>query len=138
MFLSCLPYSGSFTTSMGAHFAAVDLDNTIQFSTLSRMSGFLWHSSKQACRFSCFRRYKSRFEVLACSLNTNLNHVIIMLQLRPSLIHYVKLQQLLGERYSNFLAVFLDRYVIPAALSPGPEALCGISSKMPKFHSLDP
>ena len=48
------------------------------------------------------------------------------------------MQQLLGERYSNFLAVFLDRYVIPAALSPGPEALCGISSKMPKFNSLDP
>ena len=38
--------SGCFITCMGAHFPAVELDNAIWFSTLSRMSGFLWHSSK--------------------------------------------------------------------------------------------
>ena len=57
---------------MGAHFPAVELDNAIRFSILSRMSGFLWHSSKWACQFSRFLQYASGLEVLACSLNTNL------------------------------------------------------------------
>ena len=33
---------------MGAHFPAIELENTIQFSTLSRMSGFPWRSYKWA------------------------------------------------------------------------------------------
>ena len=71
----------------GAHFSAGELDNVIWFSTLSRMSGFLWHSSKWACYFSCLLQYMSRLEVLACSLNTDLNYVIAILQLHPSLNH---------------------------------------------------
>ena len=65
---------GYFITCMGAHFPAVELDNTIRFSTLSRMSGFLWHSSKWACRFDCFLQYMSGIEALACSLDTDLNY----------------------------------------------------------------
>ena len=72
---------------MGALFPAVELDNAIRFSTLSGMSGFLWHSSKWARRFGHFLQYLSRLEVLACSLNTNHNCVTTMLQLRPSLNH---------------------------------------------------
>ena len=40
-----LPYSACVVTCMGVHFPAVELDYTIHFTTLSRMSGFLWHSS---------------------------------------------------------------------------------------------
>ena len=58
------------------HFPAVELLKAIQDSTYSRMSGFLWHSSK----------WTNQFEVLACSLNTNLKYVPTMLQLHPSLI----------------------------------------------------
>ena len=101
-----LPCSGCFTTCMGAHFHAVQLDNTISFSTLSRMSGFFWHSSKWARRFGCFLQYMSGLEVLACSLDTDLNYVITMLRLHPSLNHYIKLQQLFGERCSNILGIF--------------------------------
>ena len=57
---------------MGAHFPAVELDNMIWFSTLSRMSWFLWHSSKWACRFGRFLQYTPGLEVLACSLGTDL------------------------------------------------------------------
>ena len=39
---------------MGAHFPAVELDNTIRFSILSTMTGFLWHSSKWAWPFVRF------------------------------------------------------------------------------------
>ena len=60
---------------MGAHFPAVEMDNAIQFSTLSRMSGFLWHSSKWTHQFGCFLQYTSGLEVLASSLNTDLNYV---------------------------------------------------------------
>ena len=72
---------------MGAHFPAVELDNAIRFSILSRMSGFLWHSSKWACRFGRFLQYTPGLEVLACSLDTNQNYVTAILQLRPSLNH---------------------------------------------------
>ena len=88
---------------MGAHFPAVELDNAIRFSILSRMSGFLWHSSKWACRFGRFLQYTSGLEVLACSLDTNINYVTAMLQLRLSLNHLVQLWQLLGESCGNFL-----------------------------------
>ena len=73
---------------MGAHFSAVELDNAIRFSTLFRMSEFLWHSSKWARRFGCFLQYKSELEVLACGLDTDINYVTTMLQLWPSLNHY--------------------------------------------------
>ena len=47
----------------------------IRFSTLSRMSGFMWHSSKWVCRFICFLQYTSGLEVLVCSFDTNIYYV---------------------------------------------------------------
>ena len=38
----------------------------------------------------------SGFEVLAFKFDTNFTYVITILQLHPSLSHYVKLQQLVG------------------------------------------
>ena len=67
---------------MSAHVAAAELDNAIRFSTLSRIVGFLWHSSIWA-----HLQYMSQLEALACSLDTELNYVTTMLQLRPSLNH---------------------------------------------------
>ena len=87
---------------MGVHFPAVDLDNAIGFSILSRMPGFLWHSSKWTCRFGHFLQYTSGLKVLACSLDTDINYVTTMLRLSLSLNHYVQLQQLLGERCDTF------------------------------------
>ena len=71
-----LSFSGCFITCIGAHFSPVELDNMIQFSLLSRMSRFpvLLHSSKWACRFGHSLEYMSGIEVLACSLNTDLNY----------------------------------------------------------------
>ena len=89
---------------MGVHFPAVELDNTIWLSTLSKMSCFLWHSSKWACQFGCFPQYMSGFEVLARSLDINLTYVT-MLQLHLTLNHYVKLQQLSSGRCYNFLSI---------------------------------
>ena len=82
-----LPCSGYFITCTGAHFPAVELDNAIRFSILSKMSGFLWQCSKWVCRFSRFLHYTSGFEVLARSLDTDINYVTIMFQLRLSLNH---------------------------------------------------
>ena len=48
---------------MGAHFPAVELDNVIWFSTLSRISGFLWHYHNWALCFSHFLHYASGIEV---------------------------------------------------------------------------
>ena len=79
--------SGCFITCVGAHFPAVESDNAIRFSTLSGMSGFLWHSSKWAHWFGRFLQYTSGLEVLACSLDTDLNYVTNMLQLHPSMNH---------------------------------------------------
>ena len=59
---------------MGAHFPAAELDNVIWFSTFSRMSGFLWHSSKWVYPFGCFLQYMSGLQVLACGLDTDLNY----------------------------------------------------------------
>ena len=70
---------------MGAHFPAVEVDNAIRFSTLSRMSGFLWHSSKWARQFGHPLHCMSGIEMLACSLDINLNYVATMLKLHPSL-----------------------------------------------------
>ena len=87
MVVEVLPCSGCFITCMGAHFPAVELDNAIRFSILSRMSGFLWHSSKWACRFGRFLLYTSGLEVLACILNNDINYMTTMLQLHLSLNH---------------------------------------------------
>ena len=70
---------------MGAHFPTIEFDNATWFGILSRMCGFLWHSSKWACQFGCFLQYMSGLEVLACSLDTNVNYVTTMLQLHLSL-----------------------------------------------------
>ena len=70
---------------MGAHFPTVELDNVIQFSILSKMSGFLRHSSKWACWFGHFLQYMSVFEVLVYSLDTDINYTIAILQLCLSL-----------------------------------------------------
>ena len=125
-----LPYSGCFISCMGAGFTAVELDNAIRFSTLSRMFGFLWHSAKWTCLFSRFLQHTSKIEVLACSLNTNLNYVTTMLQLHLSLSHQV------------FGCILKDRYYVTlAVLSPGPESLCWIFqqnvhiSKIPSWAS---
>ena len=110
---------------MGAHFLSVELDNAIRFITLFRMSGFLWHSSRWACQFGC-----SGHEVLACSLNTDLNYVTTMPFLEPlskvATTFRRKIQKLFG-------CILIEWYVTPAALSPKPEALCWISSKMSNF-----
>ena len=51
---------------MGGHFPTVQLDNTIWFSALFRVSGFLWHNFKCASQFGCFLQYLSGIEVLGC------------------------------------------------------------------------
>ena len=100
---------------MGAHFPAAELDNVIWFSTLSRISGFLWHGSKWACQFGCSLQYTSGTEVLPRSLDTNLNFVTTMLQLHPGYI--------LKGRY----------YITPAVLSPDPRPSAEFSVKIHKF-----
>ena len=62
-----------------------------------QMSGFLWYSSKWACRFGHFLQYISGLEVLACSFDTDINYVTAMLQLHLSLNHEVQLRRLLGD-----------------------------------------
>ena len=85
----------------------VELDNAIRFSTLSRISGYLWHSSKWAHWLGCFLQYTSGLEVLACSFDTDLNYVTLaMPQMCPFLNHQAKLFQLLGGRCGNFLGAF--------------------------------
>ena len=85
----------------------VELDNVIRFSTLSRISGYLWHSSKWAHRFGRFLQYTPGLEVLACSFDTDLNYVTLAIpQMCSFLNHQVKLFQLLGGRCGDFLDVF--------------------------------
>ena len=93
--LSC---SGCFITCMGAHFPTVELDNSIQIGTLSRIPG--WGSCGNW--FGRFLQYKSRLEILACSLDADLNYVTTMLQLRLYLNHWVTLRQILGEDAATF------------------------------------
>ena len=96
-----LPCSGCFITCIVAHFLEVELDYVIQFSTISRMLGFLWHSSKWAHCFGCLLQYTSGIEVSSCSIDNDLNYVTTMLQLHPPLNHYV------------FQCIFKDRYYAP-------------------------
>ena len=98
---------------MGAHFPAVELDNTIRFSTLFRMPGFLWHGSKWARRFGRCLQYTSVIEVLACSLDTNFNCVTDCYAPTAPFLEPPSLRCILKDRYN----------ITPAVLSPGPEAL---------------
>ena len=110
---------------MGAQFPAVEFDNAIRCSTLSRMSSFLWHSSKWVWRFGRFLQYTPGLEVLAYSLDTDLNYVtLVMPQLHPFLNHEVKLLQLLGEDAVTIWVYSHRQIRNQTALSPGPEALC--------------
>ena len=104
-----LPCLGGFITCMGGYFSTVKLDNTTQFNTLSRM--FQWHSSKQAHWFGRFLQNVSGLKVLACSLDIDLNYVITMPQLCPSL------QQLFLRRCSNFLDEFSQVCDLSSAFS---------------------
>ena len=114
-----LPCSGCFITCMGAHFPAVELDNTIQFSTLFRMSGFLWHSSKWAHQLGHFLQYTLGREVFVCSLNNDLNYVTTMFQLCTSLN-----QSKVGATIRGKVWVYSHRQIHnPSSLSPGPKAL---------------
>ena len=74
MVVEVLSCSGWFLTCMGAHFPAVELDNANWLSILSRMSGFLWHSSKWDCRFGRFLQYTSGLKVFACSPDIDVNY----------------------------------------------------------------
>ena len=63
---------------MDTHFPTVELDNAIRFSTLFRMSEFLWHSSKWARRFGRFFQYTTGLEMLERRLNADVNSVTTM------------------------------------------------------------
>ena len=59
-----------------------------------------------------FFQYTSGLEVLACSFETDFSYMTTVLQLRPSLKHYVKLQQLLGGRWISRLAFQVYSHLI--------------------------
>ena len=50
----------------------------------SRVTGFLRHSSVWFCLFGCVFQYTLGLEVLACSIDTNFNYVIVIFQLCTS------------------------------------------------------
>ena len=124
-----LPCSGCFTTSMDEHFHAVGLDDVIWFSTCSRVSWLLWHSSRWVQCFSRFLQYMSGLEMLACTFDTNFDYVITMIQLCPSLnLWVVKLKQVLKGRQISELSfqLYFQRQIIPAVLFSLPKAPCWI------------
>ena len=84
----------------GAHFLAVELENAIRFRTLSRMTGFLWHSSKWTHWFGRFLKYTSGLEDSTTTLT------LWLLCSNYPLPWTIKLRQLLGGRCGNFLGVF--------------------------------
>ena len=105
---------------MGAHFPSVELDNAIQFSTLSRMSGFLWRSSKWACQFGHFLPYTPGLEVLACSLNIDPNYVTTNTPTAPFLEPLSKVAATFrGNMQQLFGCILIDRYVTQAAKFSG-------------------
>ena len=63
--------------------------------------------------------YMRAWSLSIFSLDTNLNYMTTMFQLRPPLNYEAKLWQL-------FRCILMGRYVSPAALSPGPETVCWI------------
>ena len=79
-------------------------------------------SPKRARQFGRFLRYTSGLEVLACSINTNLNYYALTAAF-PEPLHKLvatfrgKMQQLFGHILKN-------RYIVPTALFPGHKALC--------------
>ena len=117
-----LPRSGSFIAYMGVHFPVVDFDNAIRFSTLSRMSGFLWNNSKWACWFGCFLQYTSGLEVLAPTA------LFLETLSKVAVTFREKMRQ-------HFGCILIYRYVNPATLSPGSEAICWIFSNMHKAQA---
>ena len=122
MVVEVLLFPGCCITCMGAHFPAVELDNVIWFSILSRMSGLLWHSSKWVCQFGRFLQYTSGCEVLACSLDAPTAPC-------PESLSKVT-ATFRGKMRQLFECILKDRYVAPAVPSPGTKSLCCISSKM--------
>ena len=117
---------------MGAHFPAAELNNAIRFSTLSRMSRFMRHSSKWTCRFGCFLQYTSGPEVLACSLNTDLNYVTTILQ-RPFLEPLSKVAATLREKMRQlFECILIDRYVTQQCSLLDPRSCTEFSGKIHK------
>ena len=85
--LYILQWSGRFITCMGVLFLTVELDNLIQLSTFSRMSGCQDGiiPNEPAGLVNSF--IMSGPEVLACSYDSNLNYVMTMLQLHLVLNH---------------------------------------------------
>ena len=98
------------------------------------MSGFLWLSSKWAYWFGCSLQYTPGLEVLACSIDTDINYVTTVLQLRSSMKHSVKLQHY-GEDVITFW-VYHHRYITPAALSWTRGPLLNFPAKCINVYSL--
>ena len=83
-----------------------------------------WHISKWAHQFSHFLQYTSELEVLACSLNTDLNHAntILFSNYSPFLEPLSKVVATFrGKMLERFKCILIYRYITPAALSPGPK-----------------
>ena len=90
---------------MDENFHAVELDVVIWFSTHSRVSWLLWHSSRWVQCFSHFLQYTSGLEMLACTFDTNFDYVSTTIQLFPSLnLWVVKLEQVLKGRQISELS----------------------------------
>ena len=105
---------------MGAHFHTVEWDNAIWFSTLFRMSGFRWHSSKWVCQFDRFLQYKPGLELLACSLDTDLNYVTLAM---PQLCPFLR----------KIRRLVIDRYVTKQQSLLGPRPSAEFCGKMHKI-----
>ena len=118
MFVEVLPCSGCFITCMGAQFPALELDNAMRFSTLSRMSGSLWQSSKWACRFGHFPQSMPGLEVLACSLDTEFNYVTLAMSPNcilsiASFFYFFHQMIALQKLFFNYKKLFLiSRYSV--------------------------
>ena len=106
-----LPMFWLFCNLHGLHFPTIELDNMIRFSTLSRMSGFLWHSAKWASQFGGFLQYMSGLEVLACSFNTSVPTTPFLESLSKVAATYR------GEIWQPFSCILIDGYVSTAGLS---------------------
>ena len=113
-----LPCAVCFKACMGAHFPAVELDNAIWFSTLSKMSGLLWVVPNGPVSLVV------SFNIRQCS---KCYHV----PLTPTLTMWLLCSNC-AHPCSNFMGVFSQRDT-PAVLSPGPEALAKFSGKMHKY-----
>ena len=83
----------------------IESDDVIQLSTLSRVSGFLWHSSKWACWFDCFFQYTSGLEVSASSFDTTFNYYTPTL---PFLEPLSKVAATVREEMDFKISFFLD------------------------------